>query len=367
MKQLIQKAPETMTSKKRVQKTFAHEKTDRIPIDTAFNPGILGRTMQAFGLKPDQSEDFLQALGVDFRSSSPAYTGPNLFPEKPGRKVDPVYGCYTRWVAHEGGGYDDFCDFPLKDASPETISAYPVPSPDDFDYETSISYFKAHADKALYVGSAGIVDVINSMGRVMGMEDILVNLMTNDEATLDLVKRKVEMELGIMDRLLCRAKGLIDFLWIGEDLGTQIAPMISLDLYRKALRPMHCMAVQLADSYGIPTMVHTCGSSSWVYPDFIEMGVKAVDTLQPEAANMSPSYLKKHFGENLSFHGCISTAGVLSFGTAEQVRQEVKDTLDIMMPGGGYMLSPTHMIQDNTPVENIITMYQAAHDFGRYR
>ena len=38
----------------------------------------------------------------------------------------------------------------------------------------------------------------------------------------------------------------------------------------------------------------------------------------------------------------------------------------IVCPGGGYHFSPTHMIQDNTPVENIVTMYQCAHRYGRY-
>ena len=97
------------------------------------------------------------------------------------------------------------------------------------------------------------------------------------------------------------------------------------------------------------------------------MGINAVDTLQPEAANMSPQYLKDHFGGRLSFHGCISTAGALAYGTVEDVIQDVKNTLEIMMPGGGYHFSPTHMIQDNSPVENVIAMYQAGHDYGVYK
>lgn len=163
-----------------------------------------------------------------------------------------------------------------------------------------------------------------------------------------------------------KANGLIDFVWIGEDLGTQIAPMISLELYRKVLRPRHQKFIDLAKAYCLPVMVHTCGSSSWAYEDFIEMGVDAVDTLQPKAANMSPSYLKSQFGGRLCFHGCISTAGKLAYGTPEEVQTDVRQTLEIMMPGGGYQLSPTHLIQDNSPAENVIAMYQAAHDFGRY-
>ena len=111
-------------------------------------------------------------------------------------------------------------------------------------------------------------------------------------------------------------------------------------------------------------MIHTCGSSSWAYEDYIEMGIKAVDTLQPEATNMSPQYLKEHFGGRLVFHGCISTTGALSFGTVDDVIRDVKNTLEIMMPDGGYCLSPTHSLQDNTPLENVLAMYEAAHKYG---
>ena len=87
---------------------------------------------------------------------------------------------------------------------------------------------------------------------------------------------------------------------------------------------------------------------------------------------MDPAYLKAHFGGRLGFHGCISTAGPLAYGTAEETVAQVRDTLATLLPGsgshaaGGYHFSPTHLIQDNTPVENILAMYQAAHDLGRY-
>ena len=119
-------------------------------------------------------------------------------------------------------------------------------------------------------------------------------------------------------------------------------------------------------SYGLPTLIHTCGSSSWAYEDFLEIGIKGVDTLQPEATNMSPAYLTEHFGGRLNFSGCISTAGPLAYGTVEEVRNTCKETLEIMMKYRGYHFAPTHAIQDNTPTENVIAMYQAVHELGRY-
>jgi uroporphyrinogen-III decarboxylase len=68
----------------------------------------------------------------------------------------------------------------------------------------------------------------------------------------------------------------------------------------------------------------------------------------------------------LAFHGCISTAGPLSFGTESEVIENVKNTLEVMMPGGGYSMAPTQLIQDNSPAENVIAMYKATHQYGWY-
>jgi uroporphyrinogen decarboxylase len=363
----IEKAKETMTSRERVIKTFNYEKTDRVPIDYETNPTIHAKVSNSLGIEPGNYEGFLQALGVDSRIIHPNYVGKLLYKELPGIKVNPVYGFYSRWVENNFGGYDDFCNFPLQDVEDDVIAAFPFPSPDDFDYETALSSFAYYKDLALHVGNAGIGDIINSIGRIMNMENVLVGIITENEAVLDLIDRKLSMELGILDRILDKAKGRIDYVWIGEDLGTQHSPMISKDLYRKILRPRHQKFIDLAKSYSLPIMIHTCGSSSWAYEDFIEMGVDAVDTLQPEATDMSPQYLIEKFGGRLSFHGCISTAGPLAYGTAEDTEEYCRKTLELMMKNGGYHFSPTHQIQDNTPVENVIAMYQAAHKYGVYK
>lgn len=361
----IKKAPETMSSRERVIRTFHYEKTDRVTIGYDTNPGVHQRLKNALGVSTD--EELLQALGVDYRAIGAPYVGPQLFTAPPDRRVDQMEGCIMRKVEHESGFYWDFCDFPLQDAEEEDFENFPVPDPDDFDYDQALAQAKSYEGKyGLYIGNPGTPDIINSNGRIMGMEDILCHLLTNDPAAMGFVKRRAAFQLGMMERLLDKCKGHIDFMWLGEDLGTQIGPMISLDLYRKTLRPIHKQFADLANSYGIPSLIHTCGSSSWVYEDFIEIGIKGVDTLQPEAVNMSPAYLAEHFGGRLNFRGCISTAGPLAYGTAEDVWQNCKETLAIMMPHRGYHFAPTHAIQDNTPTENVIAMYQAAHTLGRY-
>ncbi|MCL1951710.1 MAG: hypothetical protein FWF60_02660 [Oscillospiraceae bacterium] len=355
-----------MTARERVLRTFAFEPTDRVTIGYEANAGIHLRLAQALGIPDGDIEKVRRALGVDYRGVDAPYRGPLLFPEKPNRRVSRVDGFYTKWVAHKTGGYWDFCDFPLQNADDDFIASYPVPSADDFDYDAAVQSLAGMGDCAVHLGNAGTADIINSTGRVMGMEDTLVNLLTEHEPTLIYTDRRLQLQLDILERLLDRCKDRIDFLWLGEDLGTQHAPMISLELYRRVLRPRHQKFIDLAKAHGLPVLVHTCGSSSWAYEDFIEMGVAGVDTLQPEAANMSPRYLKDTFGGRLCFRGCVSTA-MLAFSTEEEVMRQVRETLGIMMPGGGYHFAPTHMLQDNTPVENVLAMYKAAHEFGVYK
>lgn len=142
--------------------------------------------------------------------------------------------------------------------------------------------------------------------------------------------------------------------------------MISMEIFKKHFRPRYQKLVDLGKAFGTQIMIHTCGSSSWAYEDFIDMGIDAVDTLQPEARDMSPDYLKKTFGGRLAFHGCISTGGPVAFGTVEETIEDCRQTLDIMMPGGGYCFAPTHALQDNSLTENVVAMYETAKEYGTY-
>lgn len=364
----IKRCKETMTSKERVRRTFQFEKTDRVTIGFEANPQIYKKLCVELGIYDFDEEKLHEALGVDYRGLWAAYTGKELFQAPPNRRIDPMDGYIMRWVEHADGGYWDFCDFPLKDATDEMFENYPIPDPDDFNYDRALERVKYHArnGKAIYVGGPAMPDIINSNGRLMGMEDVLCHLILDDEAAMRFIHRRVDFQVKYLERLISKCRDYLDFIWLGEDLGTQIAPMISMELYREKIKPIHKQFADLGKAFGLPILIHTCGCSSWAYEDFIELGFSGVDTLQPEATNMSPEYLVRHFGGRLNFRGCISTAGPLSYGTAEEVEQVCKNTLETMMPTRGYHFAPTHQIQDNTPVENVIAMYNSAYKYGQY-
>ena len=356
-----------MTSKERVLATLAHEKTDRVPVNYSANTGIDKSLKAHFGLAADDDEGLRLALSVDYRNVTAPYRGPKLYKDIPERGVKVNnWGVHTRWIEHSTGGYWDFCDFPLKNADLETIASWPMPNPDDFDYSEIRQQCEKLREYCVTTGGTGIPDINNSTGIIRSMEQVLMDLALDDPAGLKLIDRRIDIFYEITARTLEAAKGGIDLLLIGEDLGTQIGPLISLEMFRKHIRPRHQKFVDLASHFGIPVQIHSCGSSSWAFEDFIEMGIAAVDTLQPEAKNMSPEYLKKNFGGRLAFHGCISTAGPVATGTVDETIDYCRKTMGIMMPGGGYCFAPTHDLQDNSPTENVVAMYKTAKKYGKY-
>jgi len=354
-----------MTPRERVLAAFRHEEPDRVPINYIANPEIDERLKAHYGLAPGDDEGLRQALGVDFRGVNAPYMGPKLHADVPDRSVD-IWGIHRRWVEHTAGGYWDYCDWPLARATLEEIEAWPMPSADDFDYAAVADACRRWEGYAVVAGNPGVGDIINSNGMLRTMEQVLVDLITDDPAGLRLIDRRCEVNLEIMRRTLEAGRGRIDLLWIGEDLGSQTGPLISLALFRRHIRPRMQKFVDLGRRYGIPVMIHSCGSSSWAFDDFLEMGIAAVDTLQPEPRDMAPAYLKRRWGERLTFHGMISTAGPVAYGTVDDVVANVRETLAVMMPGGGYCLAPTHALQSNSPTANVVSMYEAARRFGAY-
>lgn len=357
-----------MIPKERVSAVLNHRLPDRVPINFAGANSDIDRRLRAyFGLDDNDNNGLLEALNVDFRVIDLPYTGPQLHPPIEGKYVDPLWGIHTRWVKNESGGYWDFCDFPLEKASLDEIKNWPMPSPDDFDYNAVKDQCGEYKEYCIVYGNPGFGDIINSTGMIRTMEQVLIDLITDDPAGLHYIERKISIQIEILKRVLDTANGRIDLVWIGEDLGTQNSPMVGLDIFRKHIRPNHQKLVDVAKAYGnLPVMIHSCGSSSWAFNDFIEMGINVVDTLQPEAMNMSPEYLKENYGGRLCFNGCISTAGPMAYGTRQETVDYVKKIMDVMMPAGGYIMAPTHMLQDNSPTENVLAAYQTAIEYGKY-
>jgi uroporphyrinogen decarboxylase len=118
---------------------------------------------------------------------------------------------------------------------------------------------------------------------------------------------------------------------------------------------------------GAKVHFHSCGSIYTLINDLIEIGMNALNPLQVNAKDMDPARLKEEFGERITFWGGIDTQKILPFGSPQEVRQEVRKMIDVMGPGGGYILASVHNIQAEVPPENIVAMFEEGKAYGVYR
>ena len=162
----------------------------------------------------------------------------------------------------------------------------------------------------------------------------------------------------ISERALQAAAGQIDILWIGDDYGTQNGLLMSPEKWRKLFLPKLKTMCQLGHKHGAKVMLHCCGSTRPLWPALIKAGVDIYQTVQPEAKDMDPAALKEQFGSEICFHGTISIQKTLPFGTARQVADEVRLRIETVGKNGGLIVAPAHNTQPDTPIENILALYE---------
>lgn len=159
----------------------------------------------------------------------------------------------------------------------------------------------------------------------------------------------------------------IQIVWIsGTDFGTQNGEFFRPEVFRELYKPYYQRINDwVHQNTPWKTFYHCCGSIVNYLDDFVEMGVDILNPVQLSARGMDAHMLKEKYGDKLVFWGGgVDTQQTLPFGTPEQVRQQVKERLDILSKDGGYVFAPIHNVVAKTPVENLIAMYEAVKEFN---
>jgi len=176
----------------------------------------------------------------------------------------------------------------------------------------------------------------------------------------------LEFQLQFFDEFLSRVGGYIQVIMLGDDLGTQRAPLISPELYREIIKPRHKRLFEFIKSRSeAKIFLHSCGAIRPLIPDLIDAGVEILHPLQPLAWGMEHFELKKEYGNKLCFWGGIDIQSALR-GSLQEVVFEVERRINALGQGGGYVLAPAHNIQPDVPPENIVEMFDHAIEVGRY-
>jgi len=200
--------------------------------------------------------------------------------------------------------------------------------------------------------------------RLRGMEQALADLVGNPavaEAALECIYYIHE---SVIRRSLEAARGLIDFIYVAEDLGTQSTLLMSPASFRRFLKPWMRKMTDMAHSLGVKVMHHDDGAIRPLLPEIIEIGIDVLNPIQWRCAGMEREGLARDFGKDLVFHGGVDNQHTLPFGTPDDVRKEVADNIRIFRQGRGYIVAPCHNLQPNTPTANILALYEAVHAFA---
>jgi uroporphyrinogen decarboxylase len=203
---------------------------------------------------------------------------------------------------------------------------------------------------------------------MQGLDVFLLNLVMYPEFAQALLQKITEVCKSLMGPFLEELGDNVDIIKIGDDLGTQDRLMISPEMYREILKPLHADFIQfIKERTKAKIFFHSDGDVFSLIDDFIEIGIDILNPIQTSAGKMSDlEGLKKYYGKNIVFCGGIDTHYILPHGTPEEVRQEVRRVIQILGPGGGYMVASVHTIMNDVPPENVLAMVDAVEEFGKY-
>jgi uroporphyrinogen decarboxylase len=379
-----------MTSRERVLSILNHKEADRVPLDLGagkcckFHRDIYKKVTDYFGIKenlricakPNQSalasDELLEKLESDVRVPFPVFQKN----DKSGKEweddksffLEDSWGTVMR-MPKEGGLYYDMVKPPLAghmddDALEYNFPSLPLVAPEAVEQAKK---YQAAGYPVLLPDHFGNC-FVQAGPRIFGYEDWLMMLVLEDKKAIEFMDRLLEAKIRFWDNVAAAFGDSLDIVCESDDLGTQNAPFISPELYRKLIKPYHKKLFDhIHKRMKAKIFLHCCGSIIPMIPELIDVGLDILNPVQINAAGMDPVFLKKEFGRDLTFWGGgVDTQKVLPYGTPQEVRGQVKRNIEIFSKDGGFVFAAVHNIQSNVPLENVIAMWEAYKEFRVY-
>ena len=261
------------------------------------------------------------------------------------------------------------CGHPLASADLATIQHYPLPDLGDTSRVEGLRDLaeSLYRDTGYALVADGMWSLLQKAYDLRGMRSFMMDMLADEKVARTLLERLVGVTLTNIAAFLKEVGAYVEVVTVADDLGIQAGPIMSLALYRNFLKPYHRMMVSEIKKYtSAKIMIHTDGSVYQFIRDLIEIGFDIINPVQASAKNMDTQILKREFGEHLSFWGGVDTQAVLPQETVARVEREVRQRIDDLAPGGGYILGAVHVIQNDVPPENVCCLFDTGMHYGQY-
>ena len=342
-----------MTSRERVYASLRRQPVDRVPVFMWLHPETASRLGNLLEIP---SGLVSQAFGDDVRQTwvSNNYAMEGIVHDHDGDRHVDDWG--IEWV--KDGSFNQIARFPLAGASPQNLLEYSFPI-DRIDRLMEPMAAVAGAAGDAFLGCDVSPCVFEMYWRLRGMDVTLMEMASEPELTGVMLDKCADFAATLSDEACARFK--LDWLWTGDDLAGQNAPMMNPRLWREMVKPRLKRIMDVGKAHGLFVAFHSCGAIHPVIEDLIEIGVDVLNPIQCNCPGMEPLDLKREFGSRLAFMGGVDTQETLPRGTAAEVYAATVRLVEGMMAdGGGYILAASHTIPPETPDENIFAMYAAA-------
>jgi len=267
----------------------------------------------------------------------------------------------------QGDIYVEVADYPLANALTKSdIDNYHFPEVDaPGRFRDAEALVKKYHDEYLVIGDIEVT-VFSLAHQLAGMEKMLIDMMMEAEYVVPLFEACAEFQTQMGLRLIDKG---VDAIWFGDDFGTQQSLIMAPETFRAQLKPIYTRMIEefkKAKPDIIP-ILHCDGAVSLLLDDIHDIGFEVFNPVQPGVPGHLPLDMKNGFGDRFAFWGAIDQQDLLPNGTDEELEKDIIEKITILGKGGGYMISPAHIIQNDVSPERVLKFIELCKKHGKYR
>ncbi|MCK5417375.1 MAG: hypothetical protein KAI93_02690 [Desulfobacterales bacterium] len=348
-----------MKPRERFLKAIKRQEPDKVPQLVRWGKEVGERLSDIYGIAGEELGIRVGNDAVVCQVGINAYMEMSIGDLKDGETVTSEWGV----VYQRQSGFNNPIAYPLKSREDLNNFVFPDPHADFRMNQVKEVMSKYHEDYAVIVDLSSTL-FEPAMAHLRGMENFLLDCYDDPAWVGSLLDGLADyyIQLGLR-----AVKEGVDIIRIGDDIGTQTAMLIPPDLWRDLVQPRLDRMIQAFKKINpdIIILYHSCGDFRPIIGDLIQLGVEFLSTMQP-VGSMDLSEIKKEFGASVAFKGGLDTQQLLPHGTPAEVRAGVKDLINTLAVGGGYVFMPAHLLYQDVPIENIWAMLEAVKDYGGY-
>ena len=340
-----------MNSKERVATALSFQQPDRAPVFAAYTPEIDDQLRAIVG---DQELDLGAAMGNDMVRTCIG------LPVSYYMKPDPIYTCpwgiTWHWVSYSTGRYTEVLENPLA-GDESKLDSYQIPDPlADAQFDPLRDLLACYGDEKWIVGSSQC-SIFEAAWALRGMSQFMMDMLDNRDYVHQLLDKVMQYPLQACKKFIEMGA---DMVWVGDDVAGQRRMLMSPQLWREYLKPRYAVMFEefKRANPDIKICYHSDGNCEPILDEMVEIGLDVLNPVQPQATD--PAHLKRRYGHKLALFGGLDVQDTLPFGSPDDVRNAVKELVAVCGRGGGYILAPSHVIQPDVPLDNILAFYDSA-------